>query len=127
MQIRFSYATDPQIKSLFLRMYTGDNVPAVATETSLSNIGITKDTEGIAGIGNAEALLTQDELEVLSTEFADKLPEGKFAPSDVQGYLLLYKKKPREAVGRVEAWRDTKLLEVAEKKNKPAGKMVKKT
>ncbi|KAG9809777.1 hypothetical protein KCU68_g21176, partial [Aureobasidium melanogenum] len=128
MQIRFSYATTPQIKSLFLRMYTGDNIPTVTTKTLLSKLGIKKDAEGTAVTEDGEALLTQDELEGLSTRFAGKLPEGTFAPSDVQGYLLLHRKKPREAVDQVEAWRDAKLLVMAEKeKNKPVGKRVKKT
>lgn len=127
MQIRFAYATTPQIKSLFLRMYTGDNIPTTATKTFLSKLGVKKDAEGTAGTEHDEALLRQDELEVLSTRFADKLPEGRFAPSDVQGYLLLYRKKPRKAVDQVEAWRDAKLSEMAEKeKNKPVGKRVKK-
>ncbi|KAG9690187.1 P-loop containing nucleoside triphosphate hydrolase protein, partial [Aureobasidium melanogenum] len=128
MQIKFSYATTPQIKSLFLRMYTGDNIPTDTTKTFLSTVGIKRDTESLASNEDGEALLTQDELEALSTRFAEKLPEGKFAPSDVQGYLLLYRKKPREAVDQVEAWRDAKLLEMAEKeKNKAVGKKVKKT
>ncbi|KAH0323319.1 P-loop containing nucleoside triphosphate hydrolase protein, partial [Aureobasidium melanogenum] len=128
MQIRFSYATTPQIRSLFLRMYTEDNIPTVTTKTFLSKLGIKKDAEGITGVEHGEAMLTQDELEALSTRFADKLPEGRFAPSDVQGYLLLHRKKPRKAVDQVEVWRDAKLSEMVEKeKNKPIGKSVKKT
>ena len=82
----------------------------------------------VVGSSDAELPLTKDELEGLSVRFADELPEGRFAPSDVQGYLLLYRKKPREAVDKVGVWRDAKLVDMAEKeKNKSAGKKVKKT
>ncbi|KAK6004370.1 hypothetical protein QM012_008232 [Aureobasidium pullulans] len=128
MHIRFSYASTAQIKSLFLRMYTRDNVSTVATETLLPKPVIKRDLEASNNTADAESLLTQDELEALSTRFADELPEGKFAPSEVQGYLLLCRKRPRKAVDQVGAWRDTKLLEMAEKeKNKPAGKSVNKS
>lgn len=127
MQICFSYATASQIKSLFLRMYAGDNVPNATTKASVVKAEVVKETQGISGFGDTEAPLTKDELEDLSMRFAAELPEGRFAPSDVQGYLLLYRKKPREAVNKVGAWRDTKLVDMAEKeKNKLVGKGVKK-
>jgi chaperone BCS1 len=128
MQISFTYATASQIKSLFLRMYAGDNVPTATTKALFPKTGVVKETERIAGSGDAEALLTKDELEELSAKFAAELPEGRFAPSDVQGYLLLYRKKPREAVDKVRIWRDARLVEMTEKeKNKYVGKKVKKT
>ncbi|KAI4717373.1 P-loop containing nucleoside triphosphate hydrolase protein [Aureobasidium sp. EXF-10727] len=128
MQISFSYATALQIKSLFLRMYAGDNVPSTASKTLSAKLSVGNNAEDIAGSGDAETMITKDELEGLSIRFADELPEGKFAPSDVQGYLLLYRKKPREAVDKVGAWRDAKLLEMAEKeRNKSVGKKFKKT
>jgi chaperone BCS1 len=128
MQISFTYATASQIKSLFLRMYAGDNVPTATPKALFPKTGVVKETERIAGSGDAEALLTKDELEELSTKFAAELPEGRFAPSDVQGYLLLYRKKPREAVDKVRIWRDARLVEMTEKeKNKSVGKKVKKT
>jgi chaperone BCS1 len=128
MQISFTYATASQIKSLFLRMYAGDNVPTDNTKTLFLKTGVVKETEVMAGSGDAEVPLTKDELEDLSTKFAAELPEGRFAPSDVQGYLLLYRKKPREAVEKVGTWRDARLVEMTEKeKNKSVGKKVKKT
>lgn len=128
MQVSFTYATASQIKSLFLRMYAGDNIPGATTKASFIKAEAVKGAEGIAGFNDAEAPLTKDELEDLSTKFATELPEGRFAPSDVQGYLLLFRKKPREAVDKVGAWRDAKLVDMAEKeKNKSAGKKAKKT
>ena len=130
MQISFSYATSSQIKSLFLRMYAGENVPSVTAKASeLKTKMMVEEVAGkTAASGDAEPPLAKEELEVLSTRFAHELPEGKLAPSDVQGYLLLYRKKPREAVDKVRAWRDAKLVDMAEKeKNKSAGKKVKKT
>jgi chaperone BCS1 len=128
MQISFSHATASQIKSLFLRMYAGDNVPTVTTKSFFLKTAVMKTTGDIAEFDDAEPPLTTDELEDLSTRFAAELPEGRLAPSDVQGYLLLYRKRPREAVDKVSVWRDAKLVEMAEKeKNKSSGKKVKKT
>ena len=127
MQISFAYATASQIKSLFLRMYAGDNVPTVISKALLLKTNAKKETEAIAEFRDAEAPLIKDELENLSTRFAAELPEGRFAPSDVQGYLLLYRKKPREAVEKVRTWRDAKLVEMAEKENKSSGKKVKRS
>ena len=56
-----------------------------------------------------EALKTQAE------RFAEQIPERMFSPSDVQGYLLLYKKTPGLAVENVGAW-------VEEQKGKKAMK-----
>ncbi|KEQ75020.1 P-loop containing nucleoside triphosphate hydrolase protein [Aureobasidium namibiae CBS 147.97] len=129
MQISFSYATASQIRSLFLRMYAGDNVPSVTAKASgLKTEPMVEVAGKIAGSGDAEPPLAKEELEDLSVRFAAELPEGRFAPSDVQGYLLLYRKKPREAVDKVGVWRDAKLVDMAEKeKNKSAGKKVKRT
>jgi chaperone BCS1 len=118
MQISFSCATASQIKSLFLRMYAGDSIPTVTSRTLLVRTDAVKETERTTVFADAETPLTKDELEKLSSRFAAELPEGKFAPSDVQGYLLLYRKKPREAVDKVSVWRDAKLIEMTEKEKK---------
>ncbi|CAD0028284.1 unnamed protein product [Aureobasidium pullulans] len=128
MQIVFTNATSSQIKSLFLRMYAVDNLPAMSAGTkNLPKIGTMKNFGDVAGTGDTEKSLTEAGLEILSTRFAKLLPEGKFAPSDVQGYLLLHRKKPREAVEKAAAWRDAKLAEMADKeKSKMVAKKAKK-
>lgn len=118
MQISFSCATASQIKSLFLRMYAGDSIPTVTSKALLVKPNAVKETERMVVFADAETPLTKNELENLSTRFAAELPEGRFAPSDVQGYLLLYRRKPREAVDKVGVWRDTKLIEMTEKEKK---------
>lgn len=108
LQIAFTHASRLQIKNLFVRMYASADHHAAASE---------------AGGEGVDA----DELEVLSNAFADALPEATFAPSDVQGYLLCFRKKPREAVDKVAAWRDGKIKEMKEKEEKAAAKKAKKT
>lgn len=105
-----------------------DNLPALSAGTKhLPKIGTMKNFGDVAGTGDTEKSLTEAELEILSTQFAKLLPEGKFAPSDVQGYLLLHRKKPREAVEKAAAWRDAKLAEMADKeKSKMVAKKAKK-
>ena len=49
-------------------------------------------------------------LEDISVQFADKLPDGVFSPAEIQGFLLMRKKDPLQALVEVEEWRE-KLLE----------------
>lgn len=55
-------------------------------------------------------------IEWIAVQFADRLPEDKFTPAEVQGFLLTRKKEPMKALEEVEAWRDG-LLEAREKKS----------
>jgi chaperone BCS1 len=107
MKISFSYASTSQIKSLFMRMYAIDLAEAAVKANSSSS---------------ASSNLTTEELDVLSSEFAAALPEATFTPSDVQGYLLLHRQKPKDAVAKVSVWRDSKLAERLADKEKSKSK-----
>ncbi|KAI5270415.1 P-loop containing nucleoside triphosphate hydrolase protein [Aureobasidium subglaciale] len=124
MQISFTYASTLQTKSLFMRMYT----QSTGSANGRHSPGVAGGSKSRNGLKDAESTLTNTELETLGTKFAQELPEGKFAPSDVQGYLLMYRKKPREAVEKAGAWRDSKLAELSGKgKSKTDGRRVRKT
>jgi len=62
----------------------------------------------------AEAL-SRETLKQMAQEFADRLPEGKFSPATIQGYLLTRKREPSRALEEACAWRDEQ-LEAMDKK-----------
>ena len=45
-----------------------------------------------------------DEIVKLSEDFAAKVPEREFSPTEIMSLLLEYKRSPQQAVGGVEAW-----------------------
>lgn len=112
MQVEFTYATKQQIKYLFTRMYQHD-----VDLSSLQSEGrkITAGKKSAAAEASKEGGLSEAELDSIAQQFADELPGGTFAPSDIQGYLLLHKKNPRVALEEVGAWKTKRLSEMAEK------------
>ncbi|MCJ1379043.1 hypothetical protein MMC17_002142 [Xylographa soralifera] len=44
------------------------------------------------------------QLQMIAEKFADSLPEGKFSPADIQGYLLPRRKEPVRALEDIESW-----------------------
>lgn len=58
-----------------------------------------------------EAPLTNDEVHVLSQQFADSIPEFMFSLAQVQGYLLMKKMEPRGAVEHATKWVEGQIAE----------------
>ncbi|KAH6667172.1 hypothetical protein B0J14DRAFT_183892 [Halenospora varia] len=57
------------------------------------------------------------EKHLLADQFAEEIPEYKFTPAEVQGYLLQYKDRPMTAVQRAKEWvRETLLRKEGSKK-----------
>lgn len=50
--------------------------------------------------------LTWDQLKSIAAEFASQIPDGRFSPAELQGFLLKRKKDPRKAVDEVGHWVD---------------------
>ncbi|KAF1346218.1 P-loop containing nucleoside triphosphate hydrolase protein [Delphinella strobiligena] len=116
LQIKFSCATKSQIRNLFLRMYQVD--VDSASESSLATLPPEKKHAGTGGVHH----FSTTELDDLAIRFAEEVPEETFAPSDIQGFLLLHKKDPRIAVAEVGAWREKRLAEMEEKAEKDKAK-----
>jgi chaperone BCS1 len=68
----------------------------------------------------------EDDLEHLATLFAAALPEETFSPAEIQGFLLMHKKGPLQAVQNVGSWRDEELLKKRTKKANPEAEQSKK-
>jgi mitochondrial chaperone BCS1 len=58
------------------------------------------------------------ELNEMADMFAETLPDATFSPAEVQGYLIVRKKDPWNAVAEVAAWRDAELAKKKEKDGK---------
>lgn len=106
MQVKFTYATKQQIKYLFTRMYQFD-IDLSIPKTSGASEAERKEA------GRKVENLTESELDTLGDRFAEELPEETFAPSDIQGYLLMYKSDAKGALEHVGAWREKRLVEMA--------------
>ena len=61
--------------------------------------------------------LSSKRLRALAKTFADCIPKGKFLPAEIQGFLLICKKEPQQALKQVDEWKNT-MLEAKEKKAK---------
>jgi chaperone BCS1 len=62
-------------------------------------------------------IVDDEKLTEMRDEFTEKLPEGKFSPAEIQGFLLMRKKEPFRALAEVESWRD-QMLEAKAKNNR---------
>ncbi len=151
MKVAFTNATRPQIRELFIRMYSPE-VPNDANNVSKDPIKLapvpiarkfdTKPALDItaAKLSTVDVLTPPDspqtpsaftttgqntpeseqavDLETIATKFSQFLPEEKFSPAEVQGFLLTRKKEPLKALNEVESWRDALLAAKAAKKGK---------
>ncbi|MCJ1364043.1 hypothetical protein MMC16_003152 [Acarospora aff. strigata] len=124
MIVEFTMATRLQIRELFIRMYSSD-APKSTKQLANPNIhrAVGRDLEEKTANGDVHAngdatlstnntrysILPLPELKRIADEFADCLPEGKFTPAEVQGFLLTRKKEPKKALAEVVAWSEAQL------------------
>lgn len=142
MKVRFTNATRSQICELFTRMYSADTPTSLAPDQM--NLSPISKVNGNANHTKLQSSLLQPKsnkdgsvmtppespeqastpttpfsplsIEGIATRFAERMPEDKFTPAEVQGFLLTRKKEPMKALEEAEAWRDG-LLEAKEKKS----------
>ncbi|KIW29299.1 uncharacterized protein PV07_05124 [Cladophialophora immunda] len=136
LTIEFDLATKQQIKDLFLRMYCVDSAEMRRQPTKISHIlpnqgepdwssaNAFKDGDGVhAEYRNApepwlglsrEAPDGGASVVDLAERFAAALPERTLSPAEIQGFLLVRKKCPAQAVVDVVEWRDEQLQKKTE-------------
>jgi chaperone BCS1 len=61
--------------------------------------------------------LPERTLDEIAAEFASKIPDDKFSPAEVQGFLLKRKKNPQKALAEIERWVES-MLELKASKSK---------
>lgn len=123
IRISFSLATHSQIKDIFMRMYGTDDVVQKTIDAEQTTLSPTPTIEDDTGLGDddeddiedllfkkpAVQFLDKEALEKMAQGFADILPEGKFSPAAIQGYLLTRKREPSRALDEACTWRDEQL------------------
>ncbi|CAK7238980.1 MAG: hypothetical protein STHCBS139747_000401 [Sporothrix thermara] len=113
LQVKFDRADRAMIEALFKSIFAtleGDGVPMTSGKGSKrahnkkKNSNNSKmpeeDLEAIA----AEEAAAAARLDSLAKEFASIVPELKFSPAELQGYLLNHKRNPAAAVAGADAW-----------------------
>ncbi|KAJ8109052.1 hypothetical protein OPT61_g7735 [Boeremia exigua] len=129
VRICFTLATHTQIKDIFMRMYGTDAKKAKKAErTKLVSIAKSRDGSNVDDEEDEDMVeellfkkpvlqtLSKDTLKQMAQDFADKLPEDRFSPAAIQGYLLTRKREPQRALSEACMWRDEQLKIMDEKK-----------
>ncbi|CAO2647350.1 Nn.00g082720.m01.CDS01 [Neocucurbitaria sp. VM-36] len=113
LQVLFTLATREQIRDIFTRMYSTEFdkhlEKATSKPSSPSSKKASKQNDDFLELLLAETkadIVDQERLIEMAEQFADQLPEGKFSPAEIQGYLLMRKRDPTKAVAEIGKWRD---------------------
>ncbi|KAK5139031.1 hypothetical protein LTR04_003974, partial [Oleoguttula sp. CCFEE 6159] len=134
MQVQFGLATRVQTRELFVRRYSSDKDATAERKTTLSSpIPLRHTTPNLpngapqlavsassTSAKSLDSIKSPSGLQAIADRFAESLPEEKFSPAEIQGFLLTRKKEPQRALREVEGWRDG-LLEAKERKRKVLG------
>lgn len=141
LTISFQNATKSQIRDIFVNMYlpfpkegvegsyessNGNGHTNGVTNGHITNGHIangyitnghieTNDQEGVED----EKLMFAKEVHRQADRFMNKIPDGKFSPAQLQGYIMFYKDRPADAVDDVEDWIEER-LEIEAKKGESA-------
>lgn len=142
LQVGFTNATHAQVEELFIRMYEADqgrqqhrpaaagnghvkgggheNGSAMATTNADANANNSKNGEVVApetdsALKSGELDISVEELPAVARRFAGKIPDGRFSPAEIQGYLLKRKKHPLKAVDEADKWVEAMLQQKASK------------
>ena len=71
----------------------------------------TPNTSSSLSEDNDDSSLEDNDLDHLASTFASVLPDYKFSPAEIQGFLLMHKRSPLQAVRNVPVWRDEQISE----------------
>ncbi|KAL9128174.1 MAG: hypothetical protein Q9217_003099 [Psora testacea] len=122
MQVEFTHATRPQIREIFIRMYSLDtaSIPHQALDRPANKLNYSTGDPALGNTATSEinteefaaplphlqSLTIPTNLQEIATEFATLFEEGTFTPAEIQGFLLTQKKDPIKALKEGPAWRD---------------------
>lgn len=140
MTVAFSYADTPAMVELFRAIYTtmeGDfPLPPGATNdlngtkpaSKTPSPTPSKSAKDVSKPANGTSVkstfrrhrhqYSDGEIASRGADFASKIPDGKFTPAEIQGYLLKYKNDPDAAVKHVANWVSSAIEEREKKAEK---------
>lgn len=128
MQVFFGPLTKASTEEIFMRMYTRDvDESETVTENptgSASAPAAKPDSPpppsplfSFLWSSISESASEEEELRAMARTFAGKIPEEKFTPAEVQGFLLMNVDDPAEALANVDAWVERMLITKEERRN----------
>lgn len=119
VQVGFAHASAFQVEELFQRMYELPPMSKKAQETKKmvtanghakkSSVAQQHDLLREQANQAYKVDVDMEDLKEIAKEFAKCIPEDKFSPAEVQGFLLKRKKSPRKALEEVHAWVEASL------------------
>ena len=102
VRVRYDASTRDQAKRMFERFFPPDEYPTntVPAEPRLSSSHISVSAPSRAAYANiTREFVDREGISALAEKFATIVPEGKYSPAALQGFLLLWKSDPLGAVG----------------------------
>ncbi|KKO97013.1 mitochondrial chaperone BCS1 [Trichoderma harzianum] len=131
MIVPFSLADKTMTESIFRAIYAPFESEISSNELALGSKSGTSTPKRIEPDEEAKQRWARqhaeisERIEVLSLQFATKIPEFEFSPAEIQGLLLKYKRSPEDAIEAADAWviqtrkdKKEKELQEAEKRRK---------
>jgi chaperone BCS1 len=116
LQVQFRLATRKQIRDMFYRMYSevSDQRTREKRATTCHLVNERHDEKddlqfGLRPYIDEANRMEPKELERMAELFVSNLPEDRFSPADIQGYLLDRKQDPARALKEIETWRDDQM------------------
>ena len=106
LHLRFALATAEEIRQIFIHMYSSAKKSNCHDPFSRTQPLTVEDAcltpSNISGLHSE--IMPVNELHDLAAEFAKQVPEGRMSPADIQGYLLVHKRSPENALAGVREW-----------------------
>ncbi|KAH8591292.1 P-loop containing nucleoside triphosphate hydrolase protein [Bisporella sp. PMI_857] len=100
VRIQFELATKLHAETLFLQIFS-----AAEQISSMDEAGVNGSVKEAA----KEKVQIPDDLDIeelrkMAKEFAQDIPDRKISPAELQGFLINWKKSPRDAVSNAKTW-----------------------
>lgn len=117
LHIEFKLASRPVMAELFHRMFDsyGNDLEPVLVPVKDPDTGRIKYNLEKPRVDSED--FDADGLKEMSQTFANAVPDNRFSPAEIQGFLLRYKRHPKKALDAVKEWVEKTLTE-REKWNK---------
>lgn len=100
MHISFELPGREELRELFLSIYT--DAPSSEMDDQVVH-------EKEKAVASQDRELEPKDLETMATKFAEALPEKRLSLAAAQGFLLQYKRRPREACEKAAHWAEETL------------------
>ncbi|KAJ3931023.1 MAG: P-loop containing nucleoside triphosphate hydrolase protein [Lentinula lateritia] len=134
VHIEFKLASRYQARELFLRFFNPRDTPKIVEDNESdsgdsigsadSGYASTHDTQLTVHSSFRETKLPIEKLKSLADDFAEAIPEYGFSMAALQGYLMMYKTQPLEAVEQIGEWLQKEKEEHATKNQEAQTKKV---